>query len=133
MVSPRLKRQKRQAGNALVAWLKAHGIEPTEPCKGKTALQVLVENLIKAFGQVPTALGPAGDLCELGSGKVLVHRDDARSFLWGEEVTVTESVEEPEEDMDVEEEEEIAEAIKPVKRSPPKKKKKSTSSKDKKK
>jgi hypothetical protein len=149
MVAARLKRQKRQAGNALVAWLKQHNIDPTEPCKGVPVLQVLIMKLVELFGKAIAGVSPSGDLVELGTGKVLVHRDDARAFLWGKEVTITEEVEEKAEEAEppfveseqpeavseeatISEEDDLLTAIKPVKRSAPKKKK-SSSSKDKKK
>ena len=82
MVSPAV-------ASAAVLWLLRHGIDPKEPCKGSTALGTLKVKLQADFGVVSVHVNAKGDLCNLLTGEVLIHRDDARSYLWGAEVKVT--------------------------------------------
>ena len=76
--------------DALSVWLIRHGVDPDEPCKGVAALKVLEKKLKADFGTVNARPNDRGDLCSLFTGETFVHRDDVRSYLWGEAVTITE-------------------------------------------
>jgi hypothetical protein len=80
--------------SALESWLRGHGVDPKEPCKGSPAIAVLERKLLEDFGTTNARPNDRGDLCSLFTGETLVHRNDVRTYLWGEEVTITEWVQE---------------------------------------
>jgi hypothetical protein len=80
-------RKRRSFTGPMEQWLRGAGIDPVEPCRGISAIRALQRKLREDFG-VSYVYTQHGNLYSLFDKALLVHRDDARNYLWGREVTL---------------------------------------------
>ena len=70
-------------------WLQSGGIHANSRIDNRPVAQVLHQRLTRRFGAQRFRLFRGNlDVMELGEWRVLVHRDDIRSFLYGKEMVV---------------------------------------------
>jgi len=77
----RPNRARMQAVTELARWLQEScHVDPAEPCRGSTAVQILFGRLVLEHGN--TAASYHGDHLLVGKDTV-ISPDDVREFIWG--------------------------------------------------